>query len=116
MRGRARTCCRHPQAISAAPSGSQGHTVLRIFRTFLAWSVSLVLLVASSVDQLPYFPFDVERLHYRSTHKKCSGARSFQSSDIIWRLYPAFRYDRSIKIGVLCEDFLRGGEVQLECG
>src|SRR2546425_11137473 len=116
MRGHARTYCMPPQALSAAPSGSQGHTVLRIFRTFPAWNMSLVRRVSSSVDQLPYLPFDVRRFHYRSTHKKCSGARSFQSADIIGRLYPAFRYNGSIKVGVLGEDFFRCREVQLKCG
>src|SRR3989442_16006152 len=114
MRDRARTCCTPPQVLSVAPSGSQGHTARRIFRTCPASNVSSVLRDSSSADQLPHLPLDVRRFHYRSANKKSFSARGLEPSNMMRRFYPALRNDGPVYVEVLCEDFLRGREVQLE--
>src|SRR2546428_6957828 len=103
-----------PQALSVAPSVSQGHTVRHIFRTCPASILFYVLRVSSSVNQLPDLALDVERSHYRSTHKKGLRARGLEPSNIARRFYPAFRNNRPININVLCKDLLGSREVQLE--
>src|SRR5712664_828918 len=102
-----------PQALSAAPSRSQVHTALRIFRTCLASIVSLVVRVSSSVNQLLYLALDIGRFHYRSSNKEGRGACSFEPSNISRRLYPALRNDRPIHVDILCKNLLSGREVQL---
>src|SRR5712692_4309790 len=103
-----------PQVLSAAPSRSQVHTALRIFRTCPASNVSSILRDSSSVDQLPHLPLDVRRSHYRGANKKSPSARGLEPHDITGRFYPALRNDRPIHIDVLCKDLLSGREVQLE--
>src|SRR5438128_550297 len=114
MRGRARTYCTPPQVLSVAPSGSQGHTARRIFRTCPASNVSSVLHDSSSADQLPHLPLDVRRFHYRSANKKSPSASGRKTANMMCRLYPALRNDRPVHADVLCEDYLCGREVQLE--
>src|SRR2546428_3945419 len=114
MRGRARTCCTPPQVLSVAPSGSQGHTARRIFRTCPASNASSVRRDSSSADQLPHLPLDVRRFHYRSANKKSPNARGLEPSNISRRFYPAFRNNRPVNINVLCKDLLGSREVQLE--
>src|SRR5436309_2672767 len=114
MRGCAKTRCTPPQALSAAPSRSQGHTALHTFRTCQASNASLVRRVSSSVNQLPYLPLNVHRFHYRSTHKKGLRARGLEPPNITRRFYPTLRNDRPIHVNVLCKDLLSGRQVQLE--
>src|SRR6266568_6699209 len=114
MRGRVKTGCMLPQVLSAAPSRSQGHTVLHTFRTYPASNVCSVLRDSSSADQLPHLPLDVQRFHYRSANKKSPSARDLEPSNMMRRFYPALRNDRPVHVDVFCEDFLCGREVQLE--